>query len=326
MNNLRPYDSLSPAVVMDAIESVGYRCTGLVNPLNSYENRVYEVGVENALPVIAKFYRPNRWSFAQIREEHIFANQLEEAEVPVVAAIKIDGESLFEYEGYTFCLYEKRGGRSIELIEDEDFRTMGRLIGRIHSIGSLGGYEHRETISPKLYGWDNLEYLRTSKLVPADILPAYDSVVVQLLNQIDTLWKNYEGIEHVRLHGDCHLGNILKDTEIFFVDLDDSLMGPAVQDLWLFATGGRSNMLRQFGLLIDGYTQVRGFDYRQLQLVEAMRSLRMIHYTAWIAKRWEDPTFKHNFAFLDTYEYWNSHLQSLREQMAELHEPMLIQV
>lgn len=321
-----PYNSLSPEAVLDAVEAVGYKCTGAQFALNSYENRVYDIQVEDEENIVVKFYRPSRWTKEQIQEEHAFAFQLEEAEVPVIAPLDLDGESIFESkEGYLYAIYPKRAGRSIEVTKDEDLRHMGRLVARIHSIGNWEHFKHRPRLNVDYYGWQNLIHLRQSGHIPADMIASYDATVTQLLTKIDELWKRID-FPSIRLHGDCHLGNILRDGDIFFVDLDDSMQGPAVQDLWLFATGEKQERMRQFGLLIEGYQQIRDFNFEELQLVESLRALRMIHYTAWISRRWEDPTFPKNFPHFQTQEYWQQHLQSLREQIPLIDEPTLVAI
>lgn len=320
----KPYETLSPEMVLNAVESLGFVCTGNFFPLNSYENRVYDVALEGHDNVIVKFYRPFRWNKNQLLEEHLFASQLQEHEVPVVAPLTMDGESIFEYQGYLFCLYPKRGGRAIELKTEEDFRHMGRLIARIHTVGSWGSYQHRPSLTVQTMGWDNLTHLRQSGHIPADMMTNYDMTVSNILTQLDALWGDRQF--NLRLHGDAHLGNILDDGDVFFVDLDDSVSGPAVQDLWLFVGGDRAEMAKQFGLLLEGYTQIRDFDFAELQLVEALRTLRMIHYTAWISKRWDDKAFPRSFPFFDSVDYWNRHLMDLKEQMSLIHEPFFAQI
>lgn len=319
-----PYDNLSPELILNAVESLGFKCTGAFLALNSYENRVYDIGIQDEENVVVKFYRPNRWSMDQLREEHNFALQLDEAEIPVVSPLVFDGETIFEYEGYQFSIYPKRVGRPIELSTDEDYRHMGRLIARIHSIGSWDTFEYRPSLTVKSMGWDNLVYLRQSGHIPADLLVSYDITVTNILTQIDAIWG--DRTFDLRIHGDVHLGNILSDGDVFLVDLDDAVSGPAIQDLWLFVNGDLSEVAIQFGLLIEGYSQIRDFDYSELQLVESLRALRMIHYTAWISRRWEDKAFPKNFPFFDTVDYWQRHLLDLKEQLSKLHEPIFAQV
>ena len=318
-----PYDSLTPDVVMNALESIGYQPTGAVFTMNSYENRVYDVGIENAGNIVAKFYRPNRWIKEQILEEHQFLQNLNTYEIPVIAPIENNnGETLFEFDGYFFTVFPKFGGRAIELNTAEDYTVMGRLLARIHQVGEGVLFQHRKILTPQFYGWESLSFLRESSLIPAEIMGGYDALVTQLLNQVDAIWRQVD-FRNIRVHGDCHLGNILQNHQTYFLDFDDALNAPAVQDLWMFVTGERHEMSQQMSFLLEGYTQLREF---KLSLVEALRSLRMIHYSAWIAKRWDDPTFKHNFSFIDTPMYWQQHMQDLREQITILHEPFFVQV
>lgn len=317
-----PYENLSPSLIMDAIETLGVRCTGAVFALNSYENRVYDITLENADNVVAKFYRPHRWTLDQIQEEHQFSHDLYDAEVDVVPPLIFDGKTLFKHEGYLFCVYPKRSGKPIELVTDEDYRHMGRLVARIHAVGAQKKFVHRLEMSPQNYGWDNLKFLENSGYIPHDIQEAYVSTATYLLKKIDTIWgdKKYT----TRIHGDCHLGNILKSQDVFFVDLDDSLTGPEIQDLWMMVSGDRHEIERQFRLLIEGYTQIRDFDMEQLVLVESLRSLRMIHMVAWVAKRWKDPAFTKRFTEFTESTYWQTQLLDLKEQMSLLDESLFV--
>jgi Ser/Thr protein kinase RdoA (MazF antagonist) len=314
-----PYENLSPSLIMDAVETIGVRCTGAVFALNSYENRVYDIALEGADNIVAKFYRPHRWTREQIEEEHIFAHDLYEAEVDVVPPMVFDGKTLFEYENYLFCVYPKRSGQPIELTTDEDYRHMGRLVARIHAVGAQKDFVHRLAINPKNYGWDNIAFLEKSGYIPEDMAEGYISTATHLLQKIDTIWGDRTFT--TRIHGDCHLGNILKSQDVFFVDLDDSLTGPEVQDLWMMVSGEKNEMEQQFRLLIEGYTQIRDFDASQLILVESLRSLRMIHMVAWVARRWQDPAFTKRFAEFTESTYWQNNLLQLKEQMAILDEP-----
>lgn len=317
-----PYQNLSPQTVLESVEALGFMPSGQIFALNSYENRVYDITMDDGSHVIAKFYRPGRWTKAQIAEEHAFAFELKALEIDLVAPMLFDGESVFQISDYHYALYPKRGGRPVELREDEDFRQVGRLMARIHNVGEVAPFEQRITLTPQSYGWENLVYLRESGMIPADLLAAYDITATQLLTHIDQLWT--PAPQTLRLHGDAHLGNILNDGDFFLVDLDDCLSGPAVQDLWMYISGEKSEASRQWGLLLAGYEQLRPFDYAQLALVEGLRSLRMIHYSAWLAKRWQDPTFPKNFPFFQTADYWQRHLLNLKEQLAALQEPTLV--
>lgn len=321
---LTPYQFLSPALVLEAVEALCGKTTGYAFALNSYENRVYAVELESGEQVVVKFYRPNRWSDAQILEEHAFAFELEEAEVPVVAPLKFDGDSLFELEGFNYAIYPKRGGRAFDIKTDEDLRQLGRLSARIHNVGSQYKFAERIQLTPYTYGWDNLSYIRQSQFLPQDLLPAYDAITSQLLKRITEIWNN-ESFS-MRLHGDCHLGNILVDQEPFFVDLDDSLTGPEIQDLWMFCSGQGKELSHQLGLVLEGYTEMRDFDYTQLRLVECLRSLRMIHHSAWLARRWQDPTFPKNFPYFVEGNYWQRQILDLKEQLSLIEEPILVGV
>ena len=319
-----PYENLSPETVMTAVEALCGRCTGAIFALNSYENRVYDVTLDDGRHVIAKFYRPYRWPKAAILEEHAFTNELAALEIPVVAPLAFDGETLFEHADYLYALYPKRGGRPFEVRGDDDLRMMGRLLGRLHNVGAQAQFEHRPALSVKAFGWDNLVYLRQAGVIPADLLSAYDATATQLLHQLDEIWagRTYG----LRLHGDCHLGNILFDKEPFLVDLDDCLSGPAVQDMWMLVSGDREELSHQMGTLLEGYQQLRDFDYSELRLVEVLRSLRMMNYAAWLARRWNDPTFPKNFPFFATQQFWENHVLSLKEQLSVLAEPILVAV
>lgn len=321
---LTPYQSLSPALVLEAVEMLCGKTTGYVFALNSYENRVYAVELESGEEVVVKFYRPNRWTDEQILEEHQFAFELEEAEIPVVAPLKFDGDSLFELDGFNYAIYPKRGGRAFEVRSEEDFRQMGRLAARIHNVGSQHKFEERIALTPYTYGWDNLNYIRQSEFLSPDLLPAYDAIATQILKSITHIWD--AEVFEARLHGDCHLGNILVNQEPFFVDLDDSLSGPEVQDLWMFCSGQGQELSKQMSLVLEGYTEMRDFDYRQLRLIEALRSLRMIHHSAWLARRWQDPTFPRNFPFFVEGNYWQRQILDLKEQLSLLEEPILVGV
>jgi Ser/Thr protein kinase RdoA (MazF antagonist) len=320
-----PYDNLSPELVLAMVERLGLRCTGGLFAMNSYENRVYDVALEDTDNIIIKVYRPHRWTKEQILEEHAFAAELQADDVPVVPPQRFNGQTLHAHAGYLYALYPKRGGRAVEMHTPEDFKMIGRLAARIHNIGSREVFHHRGVLNVRTYGWDNLVYLRGSGMIPRDLMTAYDATVTHLLKRLDEIWA---GRRHVlRLHGDCHLGNILVNQgEMFMVDLDDCLSGPAVQDLWMMANGDRHDMSRQFGWMLEGYTQFRDFDYSELQLVEPLRALRMIHYTAWLARRWNDPTFPKNFPFFAGNGYWEGHINALKEQLSAIDEPLLVQV
>jgi len=318
-----PYAELSPDVVLDAVEGLGMRCTGSSIALASYENRVYQIELDEGF-VVAKFYRPGRWSDAAILEEHGFALELERAEVPVVAPLVIADATLHRHAGFRFALFPRRGGRWPELSTREDRMWMGRFLGRLHAVGSAGRFEHRPTLSIERFGDESVEFLLTEAWIPAHLEISYRGIAEDLLEAIDALFAEVGPPRTLRIHGDCHPGNVLwTDAGPHFVDLDDCMSGPAVQDLWLFLSGSQSEMSLQLGELLEGYLQFRDFDYRELRLIEALRALRIMHYTAWIARRWADPAFPRAFPWFTDNKYWEEHVLALREQRAALDEPPL---
>ena len=319
----KPFQRLSPDVILDAIESRGLSCDGRLLALNSYENRVYQVGLEDADPVIAKFYRPNRWTDDQILEEHSFAHELAEHEIPLIAPLLLDGDSLFEHQGYRFSLSPRCGGRAVELDRDDTLQWLGRFLGRMHAVGASNTFVHRPEYSVRRYGWNSRAFLLENGWLPAHLETAFAGLTTDLLSQIDELYAAAGDCRQLRLHGDFHAGNILWRDGPFFVDLDDCQTGFAIQDLWLLLSGDRQQMSQQFELLIEGYELFHIFDGRELSLIESLRSLRMLHHAAWLARRWDDPAFPMAFTWFDTIRYWEELVLSLREQFAELQEPVL---
>lgn len=320
--NPHPYEALTPEMVIDAVESTGYLTDLRIFPLNSYENRVYQVGIEDAEPIIAKFYRPQRWNNAQILEEHAFGYELEEAEIPVVTPMRFDGESLLEHKGFRFSLYPRKGGHAPELDDLDNQLILGRLVGRIHAVGAQRPFEHRPTLDIESFGEQSYAFIRDN-FIPDELRVAYTSLCDDLLAKIRQVFAEHPA-KTIRVHGDCHVGNILWRGEFpHFVDLDDSRMAPAIQDLWMFLSGDRQMRTAQLSELADGYNEFFDFDARQLNLVEAMRTLRIMHYSAWLARRWEDPAFPHNFPWFNSLRYWSDHILELREQLSALNEPPL---
>lgn len=286
------YASLTPDTVLDAVESLGLRCDGRQLALNSYENRVYQIGIEDSVPLIAKFYRPARWSDEQILEEHTFAHELYAAEIPVVPPLNFAGKSLHEHAGFRFAMFEKRGGRAPELDRVDVREWIGRFLGRIHLLGSASQFTQRPQLDIHTFGETPREYLRSSTYIPADLRPAWDAVIDQALAGVAAAYARAGEIRLIRLHGDCHIGNVLyTDDGPHFVDLDDCRMGPAIQDLWMLLSGTREEMTTQLREVIDAYEEFAEFDRRELHLIEALRSLRMIHYSYWLASRADDPAF-----------------------------------
>ncbi|MEH6549095.1 MAG: serine/threonine protein kinase [Pseudomonadales bacterium] len=319
-----PYYQLTPAAVLDAVESSGRISDYRILALNSYENRVYSVGIENEQPVIAKFYRPGRWSDEQILEEHKFTLELFEADIPVVAPLANDeGNTLFVHGPFRFCLYPRVGGHTPELDNLETLYRLGQFMGRIHAFGETGQFAHRNTLSIESMVGDSVNLI-TEHFMPKELLPAFTSLSKDLLQIVEEQWAQADPNTFIRLHGDCHQGNILwHDDSPTFVDFDDAINGPAMQDLWMLLSGDRQQRLAQIAELAEGYDMFHTFPSRQLPLIETLRTMRMMYYSAWLARRWEDPSFQMNFPWFNTQRYWSDHILSLREQMAALNEPAL---
>jgi Ser/Thr protein kinase RdoA (MazF antagonist) len=319
--NPKPYADLSPDLILDSVESIGLPTDGHLLGLNSYENRVYQVGLDEAEPVIAKFYRPGRWSDEAILEEHSFTLELAELEIPAVAPFATQGRTLHRHRDYRFSLSPRWGGRTPELDDPQVLEWIGRFIGRIHALGAVEPFRHRPTLDIPSFGTEPREFLLAGDWIPKDLLPAYTSVVDRALIEIAACFERAGDFESIRLHGDCHRGNLLwTDLGPHFVDFDDARMGPAVQDLWMLLSGEREEQGRQLADVLAGYEDFREFDYRELHLVEALRTLRQIHYAAWLARRWEDPAFPAAFPWFGTAHYWQDHILALREQIAAMQE------
>lgn len=313
-----PYYRLDPDTVLQAVESTGLLCDGRMLALNSYENRVYQVGIEEADPVITKFYRPGRWSEEQIQEEHDFSLELEEAEVPLLAPMVISQKTLFHHDGFRFALFRRQGGHTPEL-EDRDTRLwLGRFIGRIHAVSQARPFKFRPALTPQRFGDDSIQTIQQGNWLPAHMETAFESLAGDLMINIRSAYERAGNINLIRLHGDCHPGNLLWRDGPWFVDLDDCQSGPAIQDLWMLLSGDSSEMETQLGDVIEGYRQFCDFDLRELHLIEALRTLRMLHHAAWLARRWEDPAFPAAFPWFASPRYWEDLVLSLREQLAAM--------
>jgi len=319
------YAGLTPDTLLDAIEQCGYLTDGRFLALNSYENRVYQVGIEDSAPIIAKFYRPRRWSSESIIEEHEFALALVDQEIPVVAPLIINETSLHHFHGYRFALFPRQGGHWPELNTQEHREWMGRFIARIHLVGASQDFSHRPTLDIDSFGVKSYQFLLEEGFIPSHIEIAYRTLAEDLLQQITAIYSNAGNIHTLRLHGDCHPGNILwTDQGPHFVDLDDCRTGPAIQDIWMLISGDRHEMQSQLIDIMEGYLQFRDFDHRELLLIEPLRTLRIMHYAAWLARRWDDPAFPRAFPWFNTPRFWEEHVLSLREQASLLDEPALV--
>jgi Ser/Thr protein kinase RdoA (MazF antagonist) len=321
MNAPHPYAALTPDVVVDAVEALGHVCDGRILALNSYENRVYQVGREEGGPVVVKFYRPGRWSDAAILEEHEFALELAAAEIPVIAPDVCDGRSLFRHEGFRYAVYRRAGGRWPELGTRDDRQWMGRFLARIHAIGRTRTFRHRPRLDWRVLGRDTADYLLDSGWIPAHLEVAYESLADDALALVAQRFEEAAPLRTLRLHGDCHPGNVLwTDAGPHFVDLDDCMTGPAVQDLWMLLSGRAQEMRIQLDDLLDGYQEFADFDQREVMLIEPLRTLRIMHYAGWLARRWDDPAFPRAFPWFLEPKYWEQHVLNLREQLAAMEE------
>jgi Ser/Thr protein kinase RdoA (MazF antagonist) len=331
MRRMNPSDPLSfsaltPDTVLDALDSIGQFSDGRLLALNSYENRVYQIGMQDGASLVAKFYRPQRWSDAAILEEHSFVQTLVEREIPVVPPMLVGDSTLHQFKGFRFAVFAKHGGRAPELDDPATREWLGRFIGRIHAVGAIEPFRERPALDLTTFGLEPRDYLLQHDFLPPDLRAAYSSVVDQALDGVRRCYDRAGDVALLRLHGDCHCGNVLwTDDGPHFVDFDDSRMGPAVQDLWMLLSGERGDMVRQFADLLAGYEDFMDFDARELHLVEALRTLRLIHYAAWLARRWDDPAFPLAFPWFNSQRYWQDRILELREQVALMDEPPLWQ-
>ena len=324
MPTAHPFAELTPDVVIDAVESAGIECDARILALNSYENRVYQVGVEDSEPLIAKFYRPERWSTEQILEEHTFTQELADLDIPVVPPLILEESTLDEFAGYRFSLFPRRGGRSPDLNLD-NLLIMGRFIGRLHAAGAIKPFQTRRELTISYFAEDSASFLLDDDFIPANLREAYQSLTDDLIKRIHTIFSETSAPAQIRIHGDCHMGNVLwRDDTPHFVDFDDTMQGPAIQDLWMLLSGDRQTQLAQLSELIEGYNEFHDFNPAELLLVEALRTMRLMHYSAWLARRWDDPAFPQSFPWFNTENYWAGHILELREQLSALDEPPLM--
>ena len=318
------FAALSPDRVMDAVESLGYRCDARNLELDSFENRVYQIGIEDSEPLIGKFYRPNRWTDEEIIEEHDLTLKLAAEDVSVVAPIVKADRSLFQFEGYRFALYPRRGGRPPNLDDLDNLEILGRHIGKIHASTKALRFKHRPSINVEHYATESRRYLLENDFIPEELIAAYSTVSEQLIEWLTPRFRETDHIEQFPLHGDCHMGNVLwRDDVPHFVDFDDARTGYAIQDLWMMLSGERDEQTVQLDAILEGYQIFADFDAGQIQLIELLRTLRIMYHAAWLARRWDDPAFPRAFPFFNSTRYWSDHILELREQTARLQEPPL---
>jgi Ser/Thr protein kinase RdoA (MazF antagonist) len=318
-----PFANLSPDLIVDAVEAAGFPSDGRILALGSYENRVFQVGRDDGEPVVVKFYRPERWTDAAIAEEHAFARELAAAEIPVIAPLELPrDEALGEgpvpvFRGYRLAIYPRRGGQWPELGTDDERQWIGRFLGRIHAIGAARRFEHRARLSPQAMGRDSVAFLLAGEFVPAYVRHRYERVSGELLDLVESRFAQAGTLRYLRIHGDCHRNNVLwTSAGPHFVDLDDCMTGPAIQDLWMLVAGRPAEMRAQLGGILEGYTKFADFDPIEAMLIESLRALRMVHYAAWLARRWDDPAFPRAFPWFGEARYWERHVAELEEQLA----------
>lgn len=320
-----PYDTLTPEIILDAAETFGVRCTGALLALNSYENRVYRIDIDGGEPVVAKFYRPGRWSDAAIIEEHAFTRMLADHEIPAIAPLAHpDAHTLCEHAGFRFALFPWARGRAPELNTDADKKLLGRYMGRLHRLGQAAQFEHRPRLGVAEFGDQSVELLKRSGFVPPELRPSYFGAADTLLPLLTDVFGECTDIAWIRLHGDCHLGNVLWNDGPILVDFDDSLAGPAIQDIWMLLSGEREEMQTQLADYLDGYSEFMDFNATELRLIEPLRTLRLLRYAGWLAARWEDPAFPRTFPWFTTPRYWEEQVLALKQQLALLEEAPLV--
>ena len=318
-SDAQPFARLSPDEVLAAAERLGIECDGRLFALNSYENRVYQIGSASHGTLVLKFYRPGRWSDAQILEEHAFTEELAAADLPVAAPQRFEDATLHRHEGLRYAVFPRLAARAVEIDAQDSLQLIGRTLGRMHAIGAKAPFRHRVTLSSERLGWQARDALLSSPLLEQTMADKYAEASAALLEAVDEAIERIGPVGRIRLHGDCHLGNILWGEQgPVFVDLDDCMMGPRIQDLWMFLSGTPDEREGQWNELASGYRQFHAIDEWERDLVEPLRALRMVHHAAWIAARWEDPAFPRAFPWFTSPRFWQEHLSDLWQQLAEL--------
>lgn len=321
---IEEYAQLSPERVIDAVEHTGRLSDARILALNSYENRVYQVGIEEAQPIIAKFYRPSRWSEAQILEEHTFSLELAAAELPVVAPLQNEtGTTLFHFDEYRFALFSRKGGQAPEPGDLDQLHRIGMLLGRVHALSNKQPFTHRPALTVERYLDVPAKAVLAEGYLSATLRDRYTSVIAALRQKIVQLpWQE---VLQIRTHGDCHPGNVLwtRDDGPWLVDFDDCQTAPAIQDLWMMLSSSRQEQEVQLAELLDGYNMFCDFNPQEIGFIEALRTLRMAHYAGWLASRWQDPAFPRHFPWFNTPHYWLQHVAELELQLQQLDEEPL---
>lgn len=319
---LHPYEQLTPDTVLNAIDAIvaplGWLTSGHQLALNSYENRVYQIGIEEQKDIVAKFYRPQRWSRATILQEHEFSLFAQEDELPVIAPMVIDGESLFEYQGFYVAIFPKQGGHSGHIENLDDFEQMGRLVARLHQTANAVECDQRGLMTPQRFARDNRQFVLDNGFIDDSLLPAYKSLSLDICNMLDERWHDPK---MQLVHGDLHASNLIwQHEQPYMLDLDDCIRAPRIQDMWMLLNGERDQMQAQLAAMARGYEMFLPFPADQIPLIEVLRTMRLMHYSAWLAKRWDDPAFKMAFPWFNTPRYWSEEILTLREQFSALQE------
>ncbi|OKP02743.1 serine/threonine protein kinase [Xenorhabdus eapokensis] len=315
------FQNITPDLIMDALGQSGLYLDSGLTELNSYENRVYQFMDENRKRYVVKFYRPLRWSQQQIQEEHDFAHELQQADLPVAAPLIFDGQTVLNYGGFFFAIFPSVGGRQYESDSVDQLEDVGRLLGRMHQIGAKKPFSARPTLNLNEYLYQPYQYLAECELIPARHKQGFLAALDELNQTVASQW--HDNWQVLRLHGDCHAGNILWRDEAWFVDLDDARNGPAMQDLWMLLNGSRQERLIQLDILLESYDQFMAFDPKTLALIEPLRAMRMVYYLAWVARRWQDPAFPKAFPWMADSDFWHKQASLFSEQVRLLQEPPL---